>query len=388
MFQRDFPKEFVFCKGEVFFFTFRHTIIEKPRWKGFYLNISKEYFDVAKRFMTYHIRLKSFIGTNVPQLNLDYANSTQIYNWVRTVMLKNHYSFHDWRASLAWMFVCAVVWRIKGNDERYEVGNNDAEIAVTLQVFLNQHEKEKKWLLKYLSHSHSGGLGTKLRAIYQGEEVGEYDYKEYKDQGPSADLHYNSLVQLVDPQSGRAWLEYLVENPPWQKDEFLFSFKDGQNLVDMLQPYEDKEKNNVLLRIWEYLSYCYENPCIFVFPPLLTKMGPLIKDLSWLSSFKSEKDVTKIITDANPFIKISLRGHMVIRDSTLAREFLLQYSRFPRTKGGLVSYIQSVCISCGLVPETPQKCGGACNNDKIVYCNAECQKKHWKTKHSKECGTK
>jgi hypothetical protein len=120
MFQRDFPKEFVFCRGRAFFFNIRGSR-DKLNWKGFYLNVAKEYFDISKKFISYHINNNSFIGTNVPQINLAWANSTQIRDWVRTVMLKNHYSFHDWRASLSWMFVCAVVWCIKDDNERFNI---------------------------------------------------------------------------------------------------------------------------------------------------------------------------------------------------------------------------------------------------------------------------
>jgi hypothetical protein len=47
MFQRDFPKEFVFCRGRAFFFNIRGSR-DKLNWKGFYLNVAKEYFDISK----------------------------------------------------------------------------------------------------------------------------------------------------------------------------------------------------------------------------------------------------------------------------------------------------------------------------------------------------
>jgi MYND finger len=242
-------------------------------------------------------------------------------------------------------------------------------------------------LLKYLSHSHSEGLSSHVMDIYNGEE-NEDPFNNYPNQGPSAAQHYRDLLELVDQQTANTWLEYFVQNPPWKQEAFLFSEKDNQRLIEMIETF-DKQKNNVLLGVWECLSYSYQNPCIFVIPQLLTMMVPLIINANRINQLLVTNNITSTLTEYNPFFKMAVNG-MFIKEHQKYHEFIKQYSYYPRSslKNNRIIYIQSPCISCGLIPKTPQKCGGSCKDESIIYCNTECQKKHWKEKHSKECGTK
>lgn len=399
MFQRDFPKEFDFCRGELPFFAKTNQDKDKPLWKRFYLNIANDYFDYAKNFINLGTEYSRtyFVGQNVPQINLKWANSHQIREWVRTTMLKNHYYFYDWRATLAWTFICAVVWRIKIPFQNFEI-HDDIDITLVLQRFLNQneHTKERFWLFKYLSHSSPVGVTKQLIDIYQtGNLTLNLSQTFSTKEGPSPHQHFYTL-RREGVEGDVSWLQYCIENPPWERDPQLFSKNDYEKLNSMLGNFADQNEyqNQLLRNVWEYLSYCYQNPCIFVLYPNLTFSGPFITEGDSFAfpddTFDDIRNVKNRYLMSNPFIVLKIGGMSLL--PIKFKDSLYKYSMFPRKSFGpydkKIIYVQSPCISCGLVPKTPQKCGGICDDKSVIYCNAKCQKKHWKDKHSKECKRK
>jgi hypothetical protein len=413
-FERDYPKEFVFCRGELPFFVLDKTHPywkegevkpeDEPAWKRFYLNVADEYRKKTDSFMT---RFQHFFKSGViPQINLKWANSRDIYQWFNKIVLSKHHPFYDLRAHIAWVFVVALVWHVKEPGLEFE--DNDVISAVFYNFVRENHQH---WLLPYLSHSNPEGVVRNIEEIDFDSDL-IFDPNDGRD-GPSAALFYNFLHQdteFVDLAS--PWLKYVTENPPWQNTFNFFSKKDEQKLEDLLNMQrgnsnfrivrhleEDSvfdKRSQTIMWIWRYLTHCHQNPCLFTFDTYITLHGPLAYNARELRNIPSMYESLFVILrndvliarDWNPFFTIRREGlhiSLIPYSRDLLTTFMM-FSELPRHYyTGQITYIQSSCVSCGVIPKNPQRCGGSCKDVSTIFCGVECQTKHWKAGHNKKC---
>lgn len=417
-FERDYPKEFVFCKGELPFFVLDKTHPywregdlkpeNEPAWKRFYLNVANEYRFKCDSFL--HRYQHFFKSGVIPQINLKWANSRDIYNWFNRIVLSTHHTFYDLRAHIAWVFVVAFVWHVKQPHAEFELN-----FDISIEYYQFARENNQHWLLPYLSHSNPEGVTHDFENYSKGEY---FDFDLIHDpndglDGPTAAMFYNDLrgdeeLEHLAPH----WLKYVIENPPWQNTFDFFSKKDEQKLEDLLETQrnnsnfradrnlqEDREfdkRTKTLIWMWRYLKYCYQNPCLFTFDTYITLLGPLAYNSIELRSTKPMVDGNVfnllmtgrlISNDWNPFLLIYRQGlylRLMPNINALRAEFL-NYIQLPRNRYGRITYIQSACISCGTIPKKPQRCGGSCQDASVIFCDVACQTKHWKEGHAKEC---
>lgn len=80
-----------------------------------------------------------------------------------------------------------------------------------------------------------------------------------------------------------------------------------------------------------------------------------------------------------------------IKESNITRQVHLNLGYQSMSKITIMDTIRNLthnmiqCIQCGSVPDYPQKCGGSCNQNDIIYCNTKCQSIHWFEGHATVC---
>jgi hypothetical protein len=73
------------------------------------------------------------------------------------------------------------------------------------------------------------------------------------------------------------------------------------------------------------------------------------------------------------------------------REMFLQYLSAPRKFGGraILHLEKPICVTCGIQSEVLFKCGGKCQDPKVIYCGEECQAVDWHAgRHKDRCNNK
>lgn len=411
-FKRDYPKEYVFCKGELPFYLVAQTHPfwydgfvkpeDEPSWKRFYLHVANEYRKYVGNFVNVlsDIERDHRLGVDVR-----YATSREIYNFCHRTILGNQLHWFDWRCKFAWYAVCTIVWYLL-YPSRYL--NSDRLVCWSFW-HIARVIPEYQWLLPYITHS---GLNTPQN-------------RGYNDAGPSPD----TIFMLFESSNfegahlvAENFRDYVEENPPWIQPT-LFSTQDRINLIRLVEtqrknPDFRRQRNletddlferqsKEFVTIWDMLSYGFHNPCLFSLGQHVPQsymiyqskeLQTIIEERRLMAETNRELSV-RYLGFARQELEYLCKPLLTVRDTTYVSIFrgkghgrltslFVKYKKLPRTIMGAIKYIQSACISCGTIPKEPKMCGGMCNNKSIVFCGTKCQTIHWKQGHYKECGKK
>lgn len=440
-FQRDFPREWKFCKGQLPFFVMRpgHPFYRESdefvpaedatAWKRFYLNTAYEYRKFCQEFQdvyAWEIRRKG----NVPMINLQFASAAQIQEWVHRVPLSMRFLTFDYRSSLAWKFVQLLTVFIAGPDISLR-GNNDVCLAYAQYALA---DRDRYWLLPYLMYSHPFGLSSD-------EDDFQILVNHDQDQPLQLEAEYgenvwgveSDLSEMVGVDIARDWRNWIKDpnRPPFPSSPgvALFSETDERRLqtlinsrdvellpgLTILDEDEIMDKEDSFWRGWSVLQHCYENPCLYSLPSLVrwesyTQNAFMIDNADTVQLFcenliegdpsrlifptmhaqrffKLHDDESRFQDCATPFIIVRERRIQNVSNFQVRRLFR-KYSKNPRVKkddGFPIIHLES-CIQCGSIPQISYQCGGTCNS--AIYCNRECQRAHWLAGHSRECQKK
>lgn len=326
-FERDFPREWKFCGGELPFFvlTDQHIFYlegdntveyeDKTAWKRFYLNTAYDYRRFARTFTLNYGKMLADHG-NVPGLNFKWARAVDIYNWVQRVPLGMHFDQFDFKASLAWKFVqlmTVVIVRPEGNL------SSPMKIAAYYLSYAMKYS-HRHWMLPYLGYSNPHGVGVSYtfddEEFNQGSEI----------YGPDA------LTLWARIDSGERHEEVADFWYKWQKvsdrphfassrGANLFSKQDYLNLQSLLESLStvssrpgfeglsDEEistRKESIYKCWEMFETCFHNPCIYSLPTLTRGMNvwaSYVEDCHMIipqpSSKNVQDSVTSVIHDGN-----------------------------------------------------------------------------------------
>lgn len=412
-FARDYPKEFAFCKGELPFYVLtqdhpfwtpgRVKPEDEPAWKRFYLHVANDYFEYVRGFVrTFH---HEFEDSGVPTIDIDTATAKEIYNWCQKIPLGRHFAWYDWRTKFSWYFICAIVWNTLGPRVRF---TNESLILATFWDIANIPGNE--WLKPYLIHSHPG----RKTMVHEGPSLREF----------------RRFLEEMDEDTG-PFDQFLEKNIPWTNQNLglftpqheallkalLKSYKDDPNFIQSIGLEKSEEYDSqidVIMDIWNMLSYCFNNPCIFTLGMYMpsAKMVYASKELQkWFSDVRkpeeSNRDLfMRLIFEETPEFVPGLEPLYVMKNGldifvfnysghNQIAQLFIKYLEPPRSKThlridrqgkttGRIRYVQK-CISCGVISPNLSRCGGTCGDKSIIYCGTKCQIKHWKTEHSKIC---
>lgn len=474
-FRRDFPKEWNFCKGRLPFFVLdkRHIFYieggksvprkdENP-WKRFYLNTAFQYREFARFFIQWGKKMFKSRG-DVPALNLEWAKMRDIYEWIERVPLKMRFTYHDFKAVLAWKFVKLLTVAII--PPRIDLSTNQQIALEYLRYAIRLPTRH--WLLPYLAYCNPWGLSS------------YYYSSEYEDE------NFNDGNENYGPTVFEIWFQMSnEEREGFHDDDYeiadqwdtwfrnpnrphfassdgvtLFSLDDKNRLLSLLNPIvsvdsipgfeglsdeEAQEKRYHITRCWEMLQSCFYQPCLYSLPTITlgaAKWESYIEDTAMILPhdleepwFDLREAVYGIVTDNhyasyqnNGVSKLSLPSkwwwrwdNWIFPDVAIHLQFIhlcrpfsifyqrvhgdnytdaLDYHRIirlitsyrqnPRTKQDAegrkkIIYLET-CIQCGATPTFPQQCGGTCQ--RAIYCNVDCQMKHWISGHRNECQKK
>lgn len=426
-FERDFPSEWTFCKGQLPFFVLNpdhilftehlerrqfNSTTEGPAWKRYYLHTEVQYRDFAVIFINrYRQSMKQRGG--VPGLSIEWANMREIYNWVHRVPLRMRFEDFDYRAALAWHVVdlLYVLLAAEGN-----LPFAEAPVLTLVQYALGDPSRE--WLLPYVLYANPG---TTLNNGLS-EEAADNQY------GPTIDALYEGLVGDNDDFTlSDQWYGWAQKQPPASMATVkLFSEEDREKIKVLLkQPTMPglqglrrkvlERKKWTVLRCWDILSASYNIPCIYSLPfigkqfsswlsaaAMIRHPGSIFNVISTLISYGGSlilPPVHPTLFDMDKhheiFIQVSMPFSVIDKHMQGAEEFssynhydeMLHlfriYSYLPRNDSGAIIHLEN-CIQCGKQPANPQHCGGTCQQ-KAIYCGKECQMQHWISGHQNEC---
>lgn len=408
-FERDYPKEYAFCRGELPFYVVNKSHPfwyngfvkpeDEPAWKRFYLHVANQYRKYVGNFVKVWRDVEKDVTLGI---DMQYTTSREIYNFCHRIILGKQLDWFDWRCKLAWYFVCTIVWYFK-YQRRFNTNRSVAWSFWNIARVIPEYQ----WLLPFLTHS---GVASDEKQDYTDEEPSPktisilFRTSEYE----GADLVAENFE------------EYVQKNPPWKKPT-LFTEENRINLLKLIdtqrnngefrrrENYEDDDffnrQSEKLIVIWDMLSYCYHNPCLFSLGKHIPNAYMIYKSKelqarvekrrirgesnNQLFLYFTEQHRDQFKPMSNPLLVVSETTDLeIFIEHGRIFSLFAKYKKLPRTDTGVIKYIQSSCISCGTILKEPKMCGGMCNNKSIVFCGTECQTIHWKKGHYKECGKK
>jgi len=429
-FQRDFLKDWEFCRGKLPFYVLdtTHPLYSKNQispqdaspWKRFYLHTARLYRLAVKMFVKYY--QQSLVDADVPILAYDDATAQEIYGWFDKWIAKAHRPSWDNRATLVSAFIIHLmsivrplhVGPLAALPEFVQITNNDTD----------------KWLWLYLQHMHP--------AFYEFNSVVKNSYYL----ASAKDIH----EQIEDGQTKQDWNRYNTTYLNWRQDRqtFLFSLDDRTNLENFLEQHNvEQDKKDLCLTYWDLLTDCYTLPCISsvainFFEYKNQNIASSIPPGDWNYAYKDyliyhtdpsffymrrESEILrqyvqkwKVIHNRPGDVNISFKqptwnnSIFLVRGTQSAfnqkalirvgkwgewaayqneRRMFVAYLSAPREakKGGnrILLVDEPVCIACGVQTMQLFKCGGKCNDPRVIYCGKQCQLADWLAGHKNGC---
>jgi hypothetical protein len=381
-FERDFPQEWLFCRGQLPYFVLRSRpdILEQDAspWKRFYLHTELDYRMFAKFFADmYGVRLKL---DDFAPIDFKTASMQTIRQWVQRVPLGKHFKVFSYKSALAWKAVSLLATVFAAPD--YNFDRVDSETLPFAQYALARHSG-RDWLIRYLFCCNPGDLNTG-------------DYETDHNYGPH---EWEVSVELSrDPNLRARWEAWKEGRLVSTEVDRLFSEGDRNRLAQ-----EPGVGEHVLL-CWDLLSASYHIPCLFSLPTLTNLRGEVWRGMrSKVQMIRNSAqveeetaglilpdDVDAIILACKPFSKVARRllgdSYFVESDYNDIDQLFAKYLKAPRNSENVIIHIDAACIQCGSEAGTLQQCGGTCES--AIYCSVDCQAKHWVAGHHKECQKK
>jgi len=433
-FQRDYPHDWEFCRGTLPFYVLDTThpfysenqILERDAspWKRFYFHTARLYRLSVKMFIKVYGAFLNNAGITV----LTYRNATQneIYLWFHRVIAKVHLEEWDYRAALASSFLEVLFSFIFPNGFLWDDVDQLLELTNTTNL---------KWIWLYIQHAHP------LSYKPEGNDHKDVFHDDY--QHSVNELIVNTDIQMDDENLREDWQRYNTENPNWRngRQDLLFSNQDRENLVTFLNNTENvlfseeefSERVAYVLKYWDLLVDRFRMPCISTIH--MTPYDDALDiykfekyHISYISSHTSERFVymrresAKVreyarMLSVGIFPRINFKNsdfqqltftseelqnrfnRFALMTSNLERydpfynrsirEMFLQYLSVPRWDGAILHLEKPICVTCWIQSAMLFKCGGKCQDPKVIYCGEECQAADWHVGgHKDRCNNK
>lgn len=345
MFKRDFPMDWVFCRGELPFWI-RESFVRLHEggvgWRHWYLHVRQLYVDFAKSFYS---RMRA-IPLEGLEPDIDFASATfaEMYQFChRTFAANNPYYNHHTRVT-RWtaMFVAHLL-----------AGRHIDPMAEPPLA-------EMPWFLRYTTVlTNFGGVA------------------------PST---------LFTPADATAFAQTDWDRIP--------------PVVALQEQHGEAHIQTLLGKMWKLLQDCYHNPCALsamLHYRLSNETVPWldVKDRSCLMYMIRESsdvlaqyrvlnedddvpyDEMKVFADVFELLDVGRMHH-----SLQPREFGQLFDLFEADPMSETQDWKVVCIQCGIASGTLQQCGGTCRDKSAVYCGTQCQRQHWINGHRTVCNVK